>query len=195
MDQDIPITNDGANVRYVAGIAIPPGETRIVPSHLVPKHLHPGAQAEASTPPADDLDDEVPGQALLDLLQKNVATVADATTQLTMEELDELEALEQQTQAPRKGVLDAITKARLHQARRQAEVRAEAEIAQGLAADGDLEALDLLVEGHAADADVLTAVLAAIRAVADERLAAIEQRIAGLLAGPAPGDGSALGGA
>ena len=41
MNQKIPVTNSGAMPMYVAGLMIPPGETRHFDHDLVPLHLRP----------------------------------------------------------------------------------------------------------------------------------------------------------
>lgn len=40
---EIPVHNDGADIRWVGAVMIPPGETRLIPAHQVPAHLRPQA--------------------------------------------------------------------------------------------------------------------------------------------------------
>jgi len=108
---DIPIKNSGKTALHVGGFTVLPGETRIFPEHHVPPHLRPAApETEVETPDPDaDL------KALLD---GTVTEVRDALPAFTDDELDTLEILESEDTGGkgRKGVLEAISEARLQRA-------------------------------------------------------------------------------
>lgn len=64
---NIHITNPGPNIRYVAGVAIPPGESRSLDEGDLPPHLRPAPVPAAPRPAPDPmlllLDNSVPGIA------------------------------------------------------------------------------------------------------------------------------------
>lgn len=135
---DVPIKNDGTTDRYVGGVLISPGETRLLPEELVPTNLRPedGApviQGAAEATETDDAqtdaqrsnehDEELNAllaqtepeiseagqeQALGELLARTVPEIAAVLPNLNADDLERLEALEQQAEKPRKGVLEAI---------------------------------------------------------------------------------------
>ena len=108
MNKDFPVKNHGKTPMYVGSVMILPGETRILPAHHVPAHLHPQPeQPEAKTEEKDPL---------LELLTGTVLAVAAALADLSIEELDRLEAGENATEKPRKGILEAITEEKLSRA-------------------------------------------------------------------------------
>lgn len=136
MNREVPIKNHGKTTMYVGGCLIPPGETRILPSHRVPAHLpQPKAPAPVvSTPSVDDV--------LRAMLTGNVASVRAGLPQLSDEHLALLEALEQDSDgANRKGVLEAIGAERLARASR-AHLAEFAASLEGLDEDGLLDKLD-----------------------------------------------------
>lgn len=110
---DIPIKNNGKNPLSVGTLLVMPGETRIIPAQLVPKHLHPAAVTAAaeSLPPLD------PVLELLDLSVKNIVA---ALQGLSEEDLDTLEAAEHAGKT-RKTLMEAFTVERLRRAQLQSE--------------------------------------------------------------------------
>lgn len=108
MNQKIPVTNNGAMAMYVAGLMIPPGETRHFDADLVPLHLRPA-------PPEAEV--EEPTDALAELITGTVKEVAAAIPSLSDEDLSRLGELEQaKGGAARKGVLSAIAEETLKRA-------------------------------------------------------------------------------
>lgn len=110
---DIPIKNKGKNPLSVGTLLVMPGETRIIPAQLVPKHLHPAAivAAAESLPPLD------PVLELLDLSVKNVVAALQGVSE---EDLDTLEAAEHAGKT-RKTLMEAFTVERLRRAQLQSE--------------------------------------------------------------------------
>lgn len=99
----VPIENTGLMPLYVAGVMIPPGETRhFDDDQLPPEFRQPSAEAEA--PPALD--------PLLDILAMKVADVEAGLPALSDMELDRLEMLEIESHN-RKGVIAAVAEERL----------------------------------------------------------------------------------
>jgi hypothetical protein len=107
---DIPVFNGGSMPLWVGGQMVPPGETRLLPAHHVPAHLHPAVQA-APLPPA-----EAPADPLAEILDGSVKDVVAALPGLDADQLMELEGLEGLREAPRKGVLEAVAAALLQRA-------------------------------------------------------------------------------
>lgn len=100
MQTKIPVTNNGAMAMYVAGLMIPPGETRHFNPDQVPDHLRPAAA---------EPEPETPGDPLADLIKGTVKEIAAAIPGLSDEDLSRLGDLEQgEGGAARKGVLSAI---------------------------------------------------------------------------------------
>jgi len=114
MNREIPVHNPGRNVMYVAGCAVQPGETRILPADLVPAHVRNPKPAAADEPPVaadDDID-------LRDFLGGTVAEVRAGLAGLADDVLPLLAGLEDKTSggAGRKGVLEAIAEEQLRRA-------------------------------------------------------------------------------
>jgi hypothetical protein len=108
MQTKIPVHNPGAMAMYVAGLMIPPGETRHFDEDLVPLHLRP---APVEPEP------EAPVDALADLVTGTVKEVSAAVPGLSDEDLSRLGELEQaKGDAARKGVLSAIAEETLKRA-------------------------------------------------------------------------------
>lgn len=105
---DIPVFNNTNTALWVGGQMVPPGETRLLPAHHVPAHLHPAAPSAAPAPP--------PADPLTELLAGSVKDVVAALPGLDAEQLMELEGLEGLREAPRKGVLEAVAAALLQRA-------------------------------------------------------------------------------
>jgi hypothetical protein len=109
MNQKIPVTNHGAMPLYVAGLMIPPGETRHFDADLVPLHLRPPA-------PEPEVD-ETQYDPLAELIEGNVKEVAAAIPGLSDDDLARLGELEQaRGDHARKGVLSAIAEETLNRA-------------------------------------------------------------------------------
>lgn len=122
MTPKIPVHNPGAMAIYVAGLMIPPGETRHFDADLVPLHLRP---APAEPEP------ETPVDALADLVGGTVKEVSAAVPGLSDEDLARLGDLEQaKGDSARKGVLSAIAEETL----KRAEAKAAADAAGGAGA-------------------------------------------------------------
>ena len=100
MNEKIPVHNPGAMPIYVAGLMIPPGETRHFNLDQVPDHLRPAAA---------EPEPEAPGDPLAELIKGTVKEVSAAIPGLSDEDLSRLGDLEQgEGGAARKGVLSAI---------------------------------------------------------------------------------------
>lgn len=102
----VPVENNSQMPIYVAGVMIPPGETR----HFEEDQLPPEYRSSAS-PPVE----EQPVDPLVTILAMNVADVVNGLPALSDEELDRLETLEAEGKA-RKGVIAAVTADRLRRA-------------------------------------------------------------------------------
>lgn len=108
--KEIPIHNDGAETRYVSGLAIAPGETRLVAVHesLIhpPKVDEPAVEATSEDKPRDPL------QALLDDNVSDVkaainATNPDGSPLVSDEDLASLLTVEETGRA-RKTLIEAL---------------------------------------------------------------------------------------
>lgn len=114
----VPVENKGLMPLYVAGVMIPPGETRhFDDDQLPPEFRQPAVAAE----------EEVQDDPLLSVLELKVADVVNGLPDLSDEELDHLENLEATGKA-RKGVFEAVSEERLR--------RAEAKVAGGKGGEG-----------------------------------------------------------
>lgn len=101
----IPYTNDGDTAKYVAGILIPPGETRLVDALQVSAPVPMDDAPEAPPPvPTEDV--------LVAILDGSVKDITEALPALTLEQLDTLELAEQGGKT-RKGVIEALAAARI----------------------------------------------------------------------------------
>jgi hypothetical protein len=137
MSKTISIHNDGKDARFVMGIMIAPGETRVFTEDEAPPELRPGAEA---------LPGVVADDPLLALVALPVGKIALGLPELDDDELDRLEALEQAKDKPRAGALAEITGERLR--------RAEAGTPGGLdeGADGTDEETDAASAGEGGEA-------------------------------------------
>jgi hypothetical protein len=106
--KEIPFHNDGQNTRYVAGIAIPPGEVRMVPENRVPRVAPQAAAPELAADPE--------AEALERLLEHSVREMGDLLPEIEAGLLDRLEAAEQAKEKPRSTLLAAIAEERLRRA-------------------------------------------------------------------------------
>lgn len=111
----IPYTNTTDAPAYVAGILIPPGETRMVEAIQLAKPV----PMPASKPAPD-----APVPVLLDILDNSVKDITAALSDLDATQLDELETAEQNGKT-RKGVLEAIAAARIELAKGSGDAQAK----------------------------------------------------------------------
>lgn len=102
----IPIENRGTSPLHMAGFVILPGETRILPQHLVPPHLHP---KEVDAP-------VIVTDALMDFVAQSVAYIVKAIPDMPEDFMNRLQGVEEGSLKPRKGVLEALTKEKLRRA-------------------------------------------------------------------------------
>lgn len=100
-------TNNSDKAMYVAGVLIPPGETRLVDTLQI---LTPEALAAPNTPA-----EQSPPASVLDILDGSVKDVADALQGVSDDDLETLDQAEQNGKT-RKGVLEAIAAERLRRA-------------------------------------------------------------------------------
>lgn len=105
----VPVENNGQMPLYVAGVMIPPGETRHFEDDQLPPEFRQSAAVEAEEAPADPL---------LAVLELKVADVVNGLADLSDEELDRLENIEAAGKA-RKGVIEAVTEERLRRAEKK----------------------------------------------------------------------------
>lgn len=127
MTPKIPVHNPGAMPMYVAGLMIPPDETRHFDADLVPAHLRPVAPEPEAEAPAD------PVAVLLEHSVKDIKALLPDLDDATLEALG---SAEQAAETPRSTLLGAIAEEQL--------TRAEAAEAAktGVAADADAAAGD-----------------------------------------------------
>lgn len=104
----VPIENKGQMPIYVAGVMIPPGETRHFEEDQIPQEFRQPAESEQQDALADPL---------LSILEANTAAVTVGLPTLSDEDLARLEALEAEGKN-RKGVLSAIAAEKLARAER-----------------------------------------------------------------------------
>lgn len=153
----IPVHNNTAMTIYVAGLMIPPGETRHFEEEQVPLHLRPAPVEQESEPAA-------PADPLAELLQGSIAKITPELAAMSTENLEQLGELEQQGQA-RKGLLGAIAEELLKRAS-AADLKTQLEAIPGLS-DDDLKAQ---LEAEAAKGDKANAdLVAALKAESDKR--------------------------
>lgn len=107
----IPYTNTTATAAYVAGVLIPPGETRMVDALQV---SGPADPAEETPAPAQATD------SILDLLDRSVKDITAALPEISDDDLARLETAEQDGKT-RKGVLEALAAERIRRAQQPAE--------------------------------------------------------------------------
>ena len=108
--EQIPIRNPGATNLFVAGVCIPPGETRLFDAATLPPHLRPQAEAEAPATADAGADD-----ALRQMLEHGVKDITAMLAGMSSEELAALAQAEAAGKA-RKTLLGAITEEQLRRA-------------------------------------------------------------------------------
>jgi hypothetical protein len=113
----VAYTNSNEHPVHIDGKTIMPGESRQVDETQVPGY---GANIKTSADLAEPNHPEEPN-TLAEILLGNVPSILSALSDLTIEQLRELENLETDAAQPRKGVLEAIDKRRLDLA--QAEIK------------------------------------------------------------------------
>ena len=109
--RQIPVHNPGQETMYLAGLAIPSGETRFIDEDLVPASLKagaPSAPAPAPTPVRDPID------VLLDASTKDIKDGVTARGEtgapvIADEQLEAMKAHEEGREKPRKGVIEVLT--------------------------------------------------------------------------------------
>jgi hypothetical protein len=104
----VPIHNTGNTNRYIGGVCIPPGETRMIDARLLP----PEPPDEPAPPAADPIGD---------LLKLSVKEIVADLGEFDDETLARIEARELADETPRKTLLDAIAQERLKRADAAAE--------------------------------------------------------------------------
>lgn len=108
MKADVPVTNNTKMTLWVGPYMVAPGETKILPAHHVPEHLHLGV--------ADDADEHLSDvDQVTYLLAANATVVVNDLHNLSDEELARAKALEVEGKA-RKSVLAAIAELELSRA-------------------------------------------------------------------------------
>ena len=111
-------------MRTVAGRAIPPGETRLIPASALPPNVVAEIEAahrnETATdePATDEQDDDaaLSDAFLCEILQGTVAEILQSLPDLDDVLLARLEMLEYDSASPRKGVLEGISALQLQRA-------------------------------------------------------------------------------
>lgn len=104
----IPVHNPNDHPIYVGTSMILSGETRHFDKHELPKHQWPKEDGEAV--------EMQPADLIVDLLKLTVREVAEAFADLSGEDLDRLESLENASPSPRKTLLSALVEERLKRA-------------------------------------------------------------------------------
>lgn len=109
----VPIHNTGKTNRYIGGICIPPGETRMIDARLLPPEAEHAPEPDA--PAADPIGD---------LLKLSVKEIIADLGEFDDETLARIEARELEDKPPRKTLLDAIAQEKLKRANAAAETGA-----------------------------------------------------------------------
>lgn len=155
----IPVSNTTAMPIYVGACMIPAGETMHFEESEVPDHLRP-APASAEAPAAPD-------NPIATLAKESIKTITAAFAEMSIEQIDALGEYEQQSEAPRKGLLSAISEELLKRA-------AETELAAAIKALKDLDDAGLAkaledekAKGETASAEHIAAIEAEIKARAE----------------------------
>lgn len=112
MNQKIPVTNESAMPIYVAGLMIPPGETRHFDLDQVPPHLRPAAP---------EPEPEVQVDPVAELLKHSVKDLKEMLPTFNDQELEALGAAEQLAEKPRTTLLGAIAEEQLKRAEKGAD--------------------------------------------------------------------------
>lgn len=107
MSRTVSISNDGKEARWVMGVMIPPGETRVFTEAEVPPELRPAA---------DELPAEAAADPLLAWVDLPVGKLALGLPDLSDDDLNRLEGLEKAKAKPRASALAEITGERLRRA-------------------------------------------------------------------------------
>lgn len=107
MTPKIPVHNPGAMPMYVAGLMIPPDETRHFDADLVPLHLRPAAPEPEAAPAPDPL---------AVLLAHSVKDIKALLPELDDATLEALGSAEQAAETPRSTLLGAIAEEQLTRA-------------------------------------------------------------------------------
>jgi hypothetical protein len=114
MNERIPVLNNTAMPMYVAGMMIPPGETRHFDAEQVPAHLRPVAvEAEAE---ADAWVDPLEA-----LVAKSVKAIIESFPDLSDMDLARVLELDAASETPRKTLHEAVTAEQLARATAKAE--------------------------------------------------------------------------
>ena len=128
----IAYTNTTDKIQHVGCVTLYPGDTREVEETHLPNFKKPDAEVEQKKDP------------LLDLLTGTVLAVTNALPDLSIEELDRLEAGEKATEKPRKGILEAITEEKLSRAASTQETAEFTVSLEGMSEDELLDQLTLV---------------------------------------------------
>ncbi len=148
----IPIHNKGETIKYVAGRAIPPQETRVFDAHEV-RHLVPAEKKEP----------DVPTDPVLDLLDRPIKDIIPDLPNLSGDDIQRLKLAEQNGNT-RETLIKAIDK---DLARRAEVAQLMSDIQPLLGPDGtadDVQAALELYGKHAEVAEVLNSKLVELQA-------------------------------
>jgi hypothetical protein len=107
-----PLNNAGKTVRHISGIGISilPGETRLVPAHLLPEPI-------SAPPPGEPAPEPISWEAVAAAwLAHSVADIKKLLPVITIKDIDALEEQELAAKKPRQGLLSALKEARLSRA-------------------------------------------------------------------------------
>lgn len=108
MNEKIPVSNNTAMPMYVAGMMIPPGETRHFDPEQVPVHLRPAPVAEPK--------EETQFDPIEELRAGTVKEIVAQIPELADDVLEALGAAEQSDKNPRTSLLSAIAEEQLTRA-------------------------------------------------------------------------------
>lgn len=108
MNEKIPVANNTKMPVYVAGMMIPPGETRHFDPDQVPAELRPA--------PAVDEVQAAPADPMADLVKHKVADIVAVLPSLSDADLARLLDLDAADGSPRKGVAEAVAAEQLKRA-------------------------------------------------------------------------------
>ncbi len=116
MNERIPVTNNTAMPIYVAGLMIPPGETRHFDAAQVPAHLRPVAA---------EPEPEVWVDPLEAVVAQSVKAIGELLPEMADADLVRLLELDEATGSPRKSLHEAVAAEQLRRATVKAEGGAE----------------------------------------------------------------------
>ncbi len=151
MGKKVPYTNTTDHIIHIGPKTIWPGSTRDVDEDHIPDKER----------PKPTIAEELEESPLAEILEQNVPAIVDVLGALSDAELDELELLENGSDKPRKGLINAIMEERLSRASAAQEVKAFAEMIEAMGDDELAEQIEL----HAGD-DTLVGL---VRAEIDRR--------------------------